>query len=98
MKLGIQPKAATKPARPRTAGAKPFFAASSLFRECKKNVFFRHQMDHLPLLFTYVYLLLTLVFIGGKHGKWFSHDQLQVPDWIGSGPTGLFTCHLLDGK
>ena len=33
-----------------------------------------------------------------KHGKWFSHDQLQVPDWIGSGPTGLFTCHLLDGK
>jgi len=67
VKLGIQPKAVTKPARPRTAGAKPFFAASSLFRECKKNVIFKHQMNRLPLLFTYVYLLLTLDFIGDNN-------------------------------
>jgi hypothetical protein len=33
-----------------------------------------------------------------RYGKWFSDDQLQVPDWIGSGSTGLFTCHLLESK
>ena len=33
-----------------------------------------------------------------KHGKWFSDDQFQVPDWMGTGPTALFTCHLLESK
>ena len=33
-----------------------------------------------------------------RHGKWFSDDQLSVPDWIGRGPTGLFSCHLLEAK
>jgi len=33
-----------------------------------------------------------------KHGKWSTNDQIQVPDWVGSGPMGLFTCHFLETK
>ena len=69
VKLGIQPKAVTKPARQRTAGAKPFFIASALFHKYQKIAIFGYQMNRLSLLFTYVYLLLTLVFIGGSNAK-----------------------------
>ena len=67
VRLGIQPKAVTKPARQRTAGAKPFFIASALFHQHPKIAIFGCQMNRLPMLFTYVYLLLTLVFIGGSN-------------------------------
>jgi len=67
VKLGIQPKATTTPARPRTAGAKPFCVASALFHKYIKMPIFRHQMNLLPLLFTHVDFLFTFNFMGDSN-------------------------------